>query len=247
MKLAIAIFLLLTFIGPLWVLISGQIDFSLHWQTADRSSAHIAANPRLVKEAVIQVYSARAFNWRGIISTHVWIATKRHNAEIYNTYQVIGWRQLAGLPSLVMQEDVPDRMWFGQKPTVICDIRGAAAEQLIDEIEAAAKKYPYADYYETWPGPNSNTFIAYIGREVPGLKLVLPGNAVGKDYFPMFHFFAKTPSGTGYQFSVLGVFGILIAAKEGVEINFLGLVYGFNPMTLTLKLPGIEIGAPPHC
>lgn len=246
MKLLI-LFLTLTFIGPLWILASRQIDFSLHWQTADRSSAKLAPDPQQVKEAVIQVYAARAFNWRGIVSTHVWIATKQKNQSTYMVYQVIGWRALRGLPPLMMQEDIPDRMWFGQKPTIVCDVRGERAEKLIPQIEQAAKQYPYADHYETWPGPNSNTFPAFIARQVPGLHLAMPSNAIGKDFLPFPQFFASAPSHTGYQFTVLGLFGVLIALKEGLEINFLGFVYGISPLTMTLKLPGIEIGPGARC
>ena len=34
------------------------------WRTANRESAGIAPNPVIVKDAVIQVYVARAFSWR---------------------------------------------------------------------------------------------------------------------------------------------------------------------------------------
>jgi hypothetical protein len=238
------IFLFLTFIGPIWILATRQIDFSLHWQTADRSSAQLAPK---TDEVVIQVYSARAFNWRGIVSTHVWIAIKPKNKSAYKVYQVIGWLALRGLPPLLVQEDIPDRMWFGQKPKVICEAKGERAEKLIPQIEQAAKDYPYANEYVTWPGPNSNTFVAYVARQVPELHLALPSNAIGKDYLPSPYFFAKAPSNTGYQISILGVFGVMLALKEGLEINILGFVYGFSPLTLTLKLPAIEIGPGTKC
>lgn len=239
MKLPLYILLVLTLIGPLWILISGQIDWSADYRTANRKSAQIAPDPNKTSEAIIQAYSARAFNWRGIIATHNWISVKPKNAREYFVYQVIGWRQLMNLPPLVMDADIPDRYWFGQKPTLIFDLRGEKAEKLIPQIMAAAKSYPDANRYELWPGPNSNTFPAYIGRQVPDLGLVLPGDAIGKDYLPGFTFFARAPSGTGYQFSLFGLVGLLIAKKEGIEINFLGLVYGLQFSPFALKLPGI--------
>jgi hypothetical protein len=33
-----------------------------------------------------------------------------------------------------------------------------------------------------WPGPNSNSFTAWIGLEVPGLDLDLPAKAIGKSW-----------------------------------------------------------------
>ena len=72
--------------------------------------------------------------------------------------------------------------------------------------------------------------------------MALPSNALGKDYTGD-HFFVSAPSGTGYQFSLYGCFGIMLALKEGLEINILGLVYGISPAELVIKLPGFgDIG-----
>ena len=49
---------------------------------------------------------------------------------------------------------------------------------MIGEIEAAIRSYPYADTYRSYPGPNSNTFLAHIGREVPALKLVITSYSI---------------------------------------------------------------------
>lgn len=232
------IFLFLTFVGPAWMVLSGKVDFHSNWRFASRASSHIAPNPDATSEAVIQVYAARAFSWRGLFAVHMWIATKAKNAKQYTVYHVVGWRLFANLPVLLSQADIPDRYWFNQKPEVIRDIRGQEAEAIIPEIEQAAAIYPYPHRYDLWPGPNSNTFIAYLARQVPELKLTLPSNAIGKDYLPGFTFFARAPSGTGYQFSLFGILGIMLALKEGIEINLLGLVYGVSPLTFTIKLPG---------
>ena len=48
---------------------------------------------------------------------------------------------------------------------------------------------------------------------------------------------ALTPSGTGGQVSVLGVAGIAAGWEEGVEINLLGLTFGLDPLSLSIKLP----------
>jgi hypothetical protein len=242
MKILLLTFLILTLLGPLWMIVSGHIDFRADYRTANRASSHIAPLPSDYPEAIVQVYAARAFNWRGIFALHMWLAIKPKNANAYTTYQVVGWYAFRGLPALVIQKDLPDRLWFDQKPEIILDIRGVKAEQLIPELETAIQEYPYSDEYLTWPGPNSNTFIAYIARAVPDMQLSLPSNAVGKDFAGK-KFFVKTPSGTGYQFTVFGLFGVLVAIKEGFEINILGLVYGFNPSTLSIKLPGFgDIG-----
>ncbi len=238
MRLFLIIFLVLTFLGPLVLILSGKISFNADFRTANRQSANIAPDPTSTPEAVIQVYSARAFNWRGIFSVHTWIAIKPKNINYYFVYQVIGWRTFWHLPPLMATKDIPDRYWFNQRPTLILDIRGEQADKLISDIVKATESYPDANDYVTWPGPNSNTFTAYVARQVPALHLALPSNALGKDFLPGFTLFARAPSGTGYQFSFFGLFGITLAREEGLEINLLGLVYGFSPYAMTLKLPG---------
>ncbi len=239
MKIFWITFLILTLAGPLWVIFSGQIDFSLDYRTANRESTHIAPDPLQHPEAMIQAYSARAFNWRGIFATHNWIVIKPKNSNTSIVYQLIGWRKFFGKEPIVIGPDIPDRSWFGQKPHIYFELTGKKAEELIPKVDAAARSYPYADIYGFWPGPNSNTFPAYIARQVPELGLALPSTAIGKDFLPPYQFFARAPSGTGYQFSLFGFLGILIAKKEGIEINLLGLVYGIRFHPFAILLPGI--------
>jgi hypothetical protein len=97
--------------------------------------------------------------------------------------------------------------------------------------------YPYADEYAVWPGPNSNTFVAHIGRQVPALRMRLPPTAIGKDYPINGSMLDRTPSGTGYQVSMLGILGIAMGRDEGLEINLLGLNFGIDISRPALKLP----------
>jgi hypothetical protein len=238
-KIIIYIFLLFTFIGPIIVLFSGQVDMSTNWRYANRSSANIAPDPKQFKEAIVQIYAARTYGWRGLFAVHTWIALKPENADKYTVYQVVGWNIFFGKDVLSITQDVPDRIWFGNKPWIIKEMRGDIAAELIPIINQAVNEYPYKSVYEYWPGPNSNTFIAYIGQKIPQLKLIMPAIAIGKDYLVNNHFVAKTPSFDGYQFSYYGAFGILFGKSEGLEINILGLVYGINPLKLQFTLPGI--------
>lgn len=233
------LWLLLTFSGPLWLIFSKQVDLTADYMTANRDSANLAPLPSEENQAVIQAYAARAFNWRGAFSSHCWIAVKPKNAAHYTVYQVVGWRTYQGLPSLSIMQDIPDRNWYNEVPKLLLDIRGEKAENFIPKIDRAARNYPYAMPYTLWPGPNSNSFPAYIGRAVPELELTLPADAVGKDFLPVHQFLARSPSGTGYQLSLLGIFGITIARKEGLEINLLGLTYGIRFSPFKIQLPGL--------
>ncbi len=232
--------------GPLAALMANDIHFGLDWRTADRSSAGIAPDPASTPEAVVQVYAARAFNWRGMFAIHSWLATKPANADHYTVHHVVGWRRWQGLPVVVSKPDIPDRSWYGNDPEILVDLRGQEAEAAIEGILGAAESYPYKYKYVMWPGPNSNTFTAYIGRQVPQLKLDLPPTAIGKDFLENGRVFSNAPSGTGFQFSLFGLLGLIVSRHEGIELNVLGLIVGLDPFDPALKLPGIgRIGPDP--
>lgn len=212
---------------------------SSDWRTASRESAGIAPDPSEIKEAVVQVYAARAWSWRGIFGVHTWISVKPTDAVEFSVYEVIGWRSYRGMSVVSISNRPADGRWFGAMPTLLADIRGDGVDQVIKRIDAAARSYPFPDEYRVWPGPNSNTFTAHVARSIPELKLDLPPTAIGKDYLTGKTLVASAPSGTGYQFSLFGLFGVLAGVEEGLEVNMLGLTFGVDPADLALKLPAI--------
>ncbi|MCP4925636.1 MAG: DUF3750 domain-containing protein, partial [Gammaproteobacteria bacterium] len=46
----------------------------------------------------------------------------------------------------------------------------------------AARAYPWKHSYKAFPGPNSNTFTAWVAQEVPQLDLDLPWSAIGSGF-----------------------------------------------------------------
>lgn len=226
--------LLLLLAGPLLLATSGSLQGAESWRTASRDSAGIAPRPEQYQPAVVQVYGARAWSWRGYFAVHTWIATKEKGASEYRVHEVTGWRNYV----VNSRPGEPDRHWYGAKPELYADFRGADAQALIPAIYRAVQAYPYPTEYDAWPGPNSNTFIAWVIREVPGLDVALPSNAIGKDYLGN-EMVAGVPGGAGFQFSLGGYFGVLAGVREGLELNILGLSLGVNPMALGIKLPGI--------
>ena len=206
-----------------------------NWATAPRHSAGIAPDPdQLDGVAVVQVYAAPTYGWRGFLAVHPWIIYKRMGETAYTRYDVIGWRA----PQVVQRNyALPDGLWYGSTPELLVDQRGEGVELVIDAIEAAVASYPYADHYRSYPGPNSNTFLAHIGREVPSLKLDLPANAIGKDYRPLTSPMGVSSSGSGIQFSLLGLLGISVGVQEGLELNVLGLNMGVDLNPPALRVP----------
>ena len=234
--------LLLPALFLLPVLVSGCLPYGrdgVPWYEARRDPTGLAPDPATTPEAVIQVYAARAVSWRGIFSMHTWIAVKPSGAPRYTRYEVLGFGVSNGAPAIRIDRMGPDNYWFGARPQIILDRRGPDVDAIIERIRGAVLSYPYPHEYRAWLGPNSNTFTAYIARQISELGLDLPSNAIGKDFLPEGALFAKAPSGSGFQVSLYGLAGILVAAEEGLEVNVLGLNIGVDPAVPALKLPAI--------
>ena len=224
-------------IVSLFVIALGRGVVAQDWRTASREPVGLAPAAATTRDAVVQVYAARTVGARGAFGVHTWVATKAAGAEHYTVYEVIGWRARWGGNVVVIHRRPPDARWFGNEPELLADVRGPAAEKLIPRIDAAAQAYPWANEYHAWPGPNSNTFTAWIARAVPELQVDLPATAIGKDYLGS-SIFAAAPSGSGYQLSLAGLFGVAASSVEGLEFNLLGLNVGLGPSGLKLPFIG---------
>ena len=67
----------------------------------------------------MQVYSARAFGWRGAFAVHTWLAAKLPGEDTYTRYEVIGWYSRTGRSVIsVTNTRSPDTEWFSAAPTV---------------------------------------------------------------------------------------------------------------------------------
>src|SRR5918998_6441527 len=146
---------------------------ALWWQTrddlapsrarADWSSAGLLPPPAAALGASVRIYAARTGRWRGIFAHHSWIVVKEANARRYTRFDKVGW----GSP--VRTDGWPaDGRWFGNAPELVLAIEGEAAEKLVPRVRAAVLSYPYGEWgkYRAWTGPNSNTFVAHVMREL---------------------------------------------------------------------------------
>jgi hypothetical protein len=209
-------------------------DAPRSWRDADWSSTNVLPPAHESQPARVLVFTGTTGAWKGIFSVHSWIVLKPKGASEWTRYDVVGWGspvRTNGWP--------PDGLWYGNEPVAIADVSGPDAETLIPKIEAAVKAYAYARAgdYRIWPGPNSNSFTAAILRAVPELGVVLPANAVGRDYRDGFYA-GWTDSGTGVELNLGGMAAVKIGWVEGIEVDLLGLVAGLDLRHPGLKLPG---------
>jgi hypothetical protein len=204
------------------------------WRDADWSSSNLLPPANEEHPARVLVFTGTTGAWKGIFSVHSWIVLKPKGAREWTRYDVVGWGspvRTNGWP--------PDGLWYGNAPVALADVSGPDAEKLIPKIEAAVKAYAYARSgdYRIWPGPNSNSFTAAILRAVPELGVMLPANAVGRDYRDGFYA-GWTDSGTGVELNLGGLAAVKIGWVEGIEVDLLGLVAGLDLRHPGLKLPG---------
>src|SRR3954462_14296255 len=125
-------------------------------------AAGLAPDPATTREAVVQVYGARTLGVKGIFGVHTWIAVKPTSPPAYTVYEVIGWRLRWSDTAVVVRNRQPDAPWFGSAAEPYADKRGPGVDELIARIDKAVQAYLYAQNYTLWPGPNSNTFTAWI-------------------------------------------------------------------------------------
>ncbi len=228
--------ILVVFLAPLGVhaaLYAGK-EHPASFRQANWSSVGMLPPASADREARLLVFTGRTGRWKGIFSVHSWVVFKPEGASAWSRYDVVGW----GNP-VRSNGWAPDSRWYGDIPRVLVDVRGAEAARMIPKVQAAINGYNYRNDgdYRVWPGPNSNTFVAAVLRSVPELAVTLPPNAVGKD-FRDGAYAGRTDSGTGIEASLYGLLGIKFGWVEGVELNFLGLVAGFDLRHPAVKLPG---------
>lgn len=235
-----ALIVLVLFVLPVGCQYAKQLQRSdANWWDLRRDSSE-QAPPISQGTAVIQVYAARAARWRGNLGVHTWVAYKRTDDVTYRRIEVIGYYAYYGNNSVRVRSGNPDGYWFGNRPTLLREITGGEdVDEMISRIETAAENYPYPTTYRVWPGPNSNTFIAWLARAVPEMNLELPPTAIGKDYLPNGSFAALTPSRRGAQISLGGYAGVLLGVEEGIEMNVLGATVGVDFWPPAIKLPAL--------
>jgi Protein of unknown function (DUF3750) len=209
-------------------------DEFLHWHDADWSSTGVLPPARAERDAAVYVFAGRTGRWKGVFAHHSWIVVREPGSG-YTRYDKVAWGRpvkINGWP--------PDGRWLGHEPMLVAAIEGPEAQRLIPKIKAAVARYPHNRHgaYSVWPGPNSNSFVAFVLEAIPEARIVLPPTAIGKDWRVDQRIFGWAPSGTGLQLNLGGYFSVTLAWVEGVEVNVLGLVTGLDIRRPAIKLPG---------
>jgi hypothetical protein len=189
---------------------------------------------------VVAVKSAgipRSMPWYSRFAEHTWVDVKRGDDAHWIRSEVIGAHSGARCETITAREAYADWRWSDEAVRVHRVVVGESARRVAERIAAvtAALDPRYKNVgYEAWPGPNSNTFMRELARELPELAFVFHHNAVGKDYTWLDA--GWSPSQTGVSFNTWPL-GATLALEEGVELHFLQLTFGVRLWPPRLELP----------
>ncbi|NJM30193.1 MAG: DUF3750 domain-containing protein [Rhizobiales bacterium] len=167
-----------------------------NWRSASWDSSGLLPEASSLPDAEVMILATRTGRWKSIFAEHMSIVLKEQGASEWVRYDVVGW----GNP--VRRNNYPaDAYWYGNKPYVVYRLEGVEAAALIPKIAASVAAYPFAQRgsYTVWPGPNSNTFVAWVVRNTEGFAAELPPAAVGKDWLGNGLGFDRAPSGSGFR------------------------------------------------
>jgi Protein of unknown function (DUF3750) len=118
--------------------------------------------------------------WIGAIAWHYWFVvcddTGRHRWEVWQTKNAGGW--CIGHVHCDLKH--PDDGVGGGPSRLAREWDGQAASR-IAQVLKDAKTYPYCGRYRSWPGPNSNTFVAWVLRQA-GINYKLSRKGLGQGY-----------------------------------------------------------------
>lgn len=141
-----------------------------------------------------------------------------------------------------IREDMftPDRPIGSKNVMVVQDEwRGEEALSLV-KVLRDPESYPRRHRYWGWPGPNSNTYAAWVLREA-GVSADMSPLAIGKDDLGVIGF-APSTTKTGLQFYAY-IIGWKIGLLDGVELHLLGgLTLGVDFWQPALKTPLGRLG-----
>jgi hypothetical protein len=177
-----ALLLLVLYLAPVLVSFCLPDPRSLvPWHQARRDPTGLSPDPAVTQDAVIQVFAAPGVARRALFSVHTWIAVKPTGAPRFTPYEVLGFGVANGAPALRIDRMGPDNYCFGARPQILLDRRGAGIDGMIGHARCC-REPPLFQELCPWPGPNSNSFLAHIARQVPDLAIQIPSNAVGKEF-----------------------------------------------------------------
>jgi hypothetical protein len=119
----------------------------------------------------------------GLVADHYWFVVTDEGSGSCQRWEVWQSPDAGGVSVGHVHRDLKDPdADVGGGPTRIAAVwHGAEAAALRAVLERCAAEYPHCHLYHYWPGPNSNTFAAWVLRKA-GIDYALPWRAIGATF-----------------------------------------------------------------
>ncbi|MCR9246394.1 MAG: DUF3750 domain-containing protein [bacterium] len=185
--------------------------------------------PELLLVKSVRIPDRSWLPWYTRWAEHLWIDYK-----LAGKWQRVEWNDVDHVLEYEISPTAAfaDERW-DEGVAVHAVVTGHRAKLHAASIRARAAGYPCAVHYRAWPGPNSNSFVAWLVDQI-GLAVDLPHTALGKN-FTTWVDAGLTTGGTGLHVDTLPL-GVEVGLTEGVEVRLFGIGFG-----VTLWPPAIEL------
>ena len=117
----------------------------------------------------------------GLVASHYWFTVQ--DGERCDRWEIWQRRDAGGISigHLHCNLKAPHDGVGGGPARVAAEWEGDPALRLKEALEKAGENYPFRHRYAPWPGPNSNTFAAWVLHRAR-IDLELPWKAIGRNY-----------------------------------------------------------------
>lgn len=203
---------------------------------------NLASQSALPHEDVVQLRYATLPAPLGAIAVHYWFVAFDARENTWSRWEV--WQEANVAPTSWghIQKDLmpPDSGVGGSSYRTGMEWRGQQAAKIV-EVLRRPLDYPYRNSYRAWPGPNSNTYPAWVLRKAE-IPVALDPKAIGKDFCGVIGGgVSETRSGFHADTPVVG---LTLGAKDGIEIHVLCLTFGIDLLRPAIKTPFGRLGLP---
>jgi hypothetical protein len=113
----------------------------------------------------------------GLVAVHFWFTVGGDRWEVWQRRNAGG----TSFGHLHRNLKAPEEGVGGGPARLACEWPGAAGIRIRNVLEESALCYPFRQRYLPWPGPNSNTFVAWVLRRA-GIDYRLPWKAIGRNF-----------------------------------------------------------------
>jgi Protein of unknown function (DUF3750) len=215
---------------------SARMQISDGMMTGQGTSPQAATAPSaLPSTCVVQLRYATLPHFLRAIAVHHWFAVFDPATRQWQRWEVWQAKDAGGKSMGHVHCDLrhPDCGVGGGAYRLAVEWNGHAARAICSVLNNA-RDYPYRDRYRAWPGPNSNTFVAWVLREA-GLHYSFDPRAIGKDYMGLLGMRRSArPPGAQVETPLLGV---KCSLHDSVEVHWLCLTWGLRWLPLAIDTP----------